>query len=90
MYDSYTYEFFKNDRKISMNGTEKASSMEDGHLDKLHMFLDQAQFGTYDANAIYRLIVHFGDFSATYRVWHKFDPARESKRPSELISISGV
>jgi hypothetical protein len=89
VYDSFTYEFFKNDRKITITRTEKASSMEDGHLDKLHIFLNQAQFGSYDSNATYTLIVHFDGYSATYRVWHKFDPTRESTSKSELISVSG-
>ncbi len=89
LYDSYTYEFFKNDRKITISGTEKASSMEDGQLDKLHIFLNQAQFGAYDPNATYNMIVHFAGLSATYRVWHKFDPARENISKSELVSLTG-
>jgi hypothetical protein len=89
LYDTYSFEFFKNDRQIKITGKEPSSSMEDGHLDKLHIYINQAQFGAYDTTAVYRLIVHFGEYSATYQVWHKFDPARANKSASELISTSG-
>ena len=90
IYDDYTFEFWKNDEQIQITGIEHFSSLDNGIMDKTHINLNQNAFGTYDPTAEYRLVVHYGDYSATYRVWHKYVADDDHNvGGGELISTSG-
>lgn len=90
IYDDYTYELFKNDKQIAILDRESASSLNNGILDKLHLFPNQAAFGAYDPTAEYRLVIGYEGYSATYRIWHKFDlTGGDSAGGGELIESVG-
>ena len=74
IYNDYTYEFWKNDEQIRITGRKPEPDF-DSRNTKVHLSIDQTQFGSYDPNAVYRMIVHYGEHSATYQLWHKYDTA---------------
>ena len=89
VYDDYTFEFWKNDKKIAFSSIENVSSFNNGISEKLHLFPNQAAFGAYDPTAEYRLVVRYEGYSATYRIWHKYDSTGGSHVGSGKLIESG-
>ena len=85
VYYDYSFELWKNDKQIPITGSQQANLFG---VDKNYMLilsLDQSQFGNYNPKAVYRIVVRYRDWSATYQLWHKFDPASQLAMNGNLI-----
>ncbi len=89
LYDGYRYSFYKNGKTVRITGLARPPVFDGSSEMKLHLFLNQSDFGTYDPSAEYVLVVTYKNWSASYRVWHKSDNAKPSGETSQLIDSSG-
>lgn len=89
IYNDYTYEVWKDDKQIQIVGSETMSDFGNETMSKTHLFLNQAAFGAYDPSAEYRLIVRYLNWSATFRIWHKYDDASKLAMQGNLLYTEG-
>ncbi|NLI55303.1 MAG: hypothetical protein GX417_13470 [Clostridiales bacterium] len=89
IYDDYTYEVFKNGEPVRIDRVENTTVFAGRADDEVDLWLNRDDFGSYDPNAEYLLVVHYQGANATYAIWHQQDEAHENPMCPELISYSG-
>jgi hypothetical protein len=88
-YEDYEYAIFKNGEPVRITEIDRPLAFENGEGRKLHLQINQEDFGIYDSNAIYTVVISYKNWSATYQVWHKYDQKNASRPTCMLLDTSG-
>ncbi len=87
-YEEYEYAVYKNGKQVRISGRERERIFGDGEERKLHLHLNQSDFGPYDPASEYMFVVSYKEWSATYQIWHKFDSANQSGSSCQLVDTN--
>jgi len=90
IYSEYSYKVYKNGSPVRIDHVQKTTIFPGRVNDEIDLWLNPDDFGQYDANAEYLLVVRYHEASVTYRIYHQNDDTREDPMCPEIIAIDGL
>ncbi len=89
IYSECSYEFYQNGSPVRIDRVQETTIFPGRANDEIDLWLNPDDFGRYDANAEYLLVLRYHDASATFRIYHQNDDTREDPMCPELIATDG-
>lgn len=88
-YTSYGYVAYKDGAALPITQIEDVDINNDGAGEKMHLLIKISDMQRYNPDSVYTLKVSYGAYSATYRMWHKYDETGQNPNNGVLIAAEG-
>ena len=88
-YDGYTYTVLKDGATLPIVKIDDVDTNGDGEGEKTHLIIKISDMQRYNPQSTYTLVVSYKAYSATYRIWHKYDKTGQNPIGGILISSDG-